>query len=55
MRLLDALKEHRDELVQAATDSPFIVFLCGPNMAGQKRSARLRKKLKKISKEMDLK
>jgi|SRR5579862_9132123 len=47
MRLADAFKEHSEEIIQAASDSPFIVFLCGPNVTRQNHSARLRKRLKK--------
>jgi hypothetical protein len=44
---MEALKAHSDELAQAASDSPFIVFLCGPNLSRRNHSARLRKKIKK--------
>ncbi len=47
MGLADAFKEHREELVQAASESPFIVFLCGPNLSLQSRSARLRRRIKR--------
>lgn len=46
MDLREALKRHRDELIEIASDSPFIVFLCGPKLKSTKASSRLRKKLK---------
>lgn len=47
MKLADAFKAHSDELLQVASASPFIVFLCGPNLARKNRSAILRKRIKK--------
>lgn len=47
MGLADAFKQHSEEIVQAASSAPFIVFLCGPNVALKNRSARLRRRLKR--------
>src|ERR1700674_329554 len=47
MKLIEALERHREELVEAARDAHFIVFLCGPNVAHDKHSARFRLKIKK--------
>lgn len=47
MGLAEAFKEHSEEIVQAASSAPFIVFLCGPNIGLQNRSARLRRRLKR--------
>jgi hypothetical protein len=47
MKLVDAFKQHSEEFVRAASESPFIVFLCGPNLSLRSRSARLRKKIKR--------
>lgn len=48
MALVDAFRQHKDELLAAASASPFIVFLCGPNLkeAEKKTSAALRRNLK---------
>jgi hypothetical protein len=48
MDLKARIENHKDELVRAAEDSPFIVFLCGPTLkAGEpKPSAVLRAQLK---------
>lgn len=32
MNLLDRIRDHKEELVKAAEESPFIVFLCGPTL-----------------------
>jgi len=47
MKLAEAFKQHNEEVIQAASTSPFIVFLCGPNVARQSNSARLRRRLKR--------
>lgn len=46
MSLADTFKLYRDELVQAASDSPFIVFLCGPKLDGTDPPAILRRAIK---------
>lgn len=48
MDLKAHLENHKDELVEAARDSPFIVFLCGPTLdvGNPQPSARLRVQLK---------
>src|SRR5260370_14658721 len=46
MKVTEALEQHRDQLVKIASDAPFIVFLCGPNLEHDKSSSRLRSKIK---------
>lgn len=46
MNLADTLASYREELVDAASDSPFIVFLCGPNLSEDSPPATLRKTIK---------
>ncbi len=48
MDLKARIESHKDELVEAAQDSPFIVFLCGPTLDARdpQPSARLRAQLK---------
>ena len=48
MDLKARIREHQDALVQAAENSPFIVFLCGPTLDGcnPRPSAQLRAHLK---------
>ena len=48
MSLLEKIKSHKEELVKAAEESPFIVFLCGPtlNTDDPKPPAVLRNSLK---------
>ena len=36
MNLLDRIRDHKEELVKAAEESPFIVFLCGPTLDSKK-------------------
>lgn len=47
MDLRERIKAHKQELVQAAQDSPFVVFLCGPTLTGDtpKPSSKLRQNL----------
>jgi hypothetical protein len=47
MGLAEAIRQHSEEIIRAAKDSPFIVFLCGPNINRQNKSARLRRKIKR--------
>jgi hypothetical protein len=46
MRLAEELKRHADELVAAASETPFIVFLCGPKLTANSASARFRARIK---------
>lgn len=40
------LRQHKNELIAAAAENTFIVFLCGPSIRNNKRSAVFRRKLK---------
>jgi len=46
MSLADELKRHEAELVAAASKTPFIVFLCGPKLTANTRSAEFRARIK---------
>src|SRR5450759_3940030 len=46
MTLADTFSSFREEFVKAASDSPFIVFLCGPNISLTSAPAILRKAIK---------
>jgi hypothetical protein len=46
MTLAEELKRHREELVAAASETPFIVFLCGPKLTAKKTSAKFRARMK---------
>jgi len=46
MSLAEELKRHADELVAAASETPFIVFLCGPKLTANTASARFRARIK---------
>lgn len=46
MKLADTLARYREELAQAASSSPFIVFLCGPALSDTDAPANLRRKIK---------
>lgn len=46
MKLAETLALYRNELAQAASDSPFIVFLCGPALSGTDAPAKLRRAIK---------
>jgi hypothetical protein len=46
MDLREALRRHRDEFIEIASDSSFIVFLCGPKLKSSSASSKLRKRLK---------
>ena len=48
MKLVDTLTTYRSEFTEAASRSPFIVFLCGPTLKGTDPSAVLRRQLKEI-------
>lgn len=50
MDLKARIESHKDELVRASEDSPFIVFLCGPTLKAEepKPSAILRAQLKEL-------
>jgi hypothetical protein len=48
MKLVDILTSYRKEFVDAASESPFIVFLCGPSLTSEEPSALLRKRLKEL-------
>jgi hypothetical protein len=45
MKLFDALASHSNELLDAASAAPFIVFLCGPKIDLDEPASRLRKRL----------
>jgi hypothetical protein len=46
MALIDTLTTYREELADAASRSPFIVFLCGPTLKSDEPSAVLRRAIK---------
>lgn len=46
MNLATRLASYREEFVEAASDTPFIVFLCGPNLSESSAPATLRKMIK---------
>jgi hypothetical protein len=46
MTIQDTLSSFREEFVKAASAAPFIVFLCGPNIALQTPPAALRRMIK---------
>ena len=46
MKLVDTLALYREEFVEAASSSPFIVFLCGPALSGTDAPAKLRRTIK---------
>jgi hypothetical protein len=46
MSLAEELKRHTDEIVAAASETPFIVFLCGPKLTANTASARFRARIK---------
>jgi hypothetical protein len=48
MSLSDSIRRHEAELVAAARDTPFIVFLCGPSLTAKKASAKFRTRIKRL-------
>jgi hypothetical protein len=46
MSLAEELKRHTAELVAAASETPFIVFLCGPKLTAKRASAEFRTRIK---------
>jgi hypothetical protein len=48
MNIVDKLAAYRGELADAASKSPFIVFLCGPTLQSSEPAAVLRKKIKDV-------
>jgi hypothetical protein len=46
MSLAEELKRYEAEFVAVASETPFIVFLCGPNLTAKKSSAKFRVRIK---------
>lgn len=46
MNLIDRLRDHKEALLEAAEESTFIVFLCGPKLEDKKLSSTLRASIK---------
>jgi len=48
MSLSDSIRLHQAELLAAASETPFIVFLCGPSLTANSASARFRMRIKQL-------
>jgi hypothetical protein len=53
MDVREALKLHREEFIEIAKESPFIVFLCGPKLKSSAAASRLRKRIKRKLEDED--
>ena len=48
MNLPNSLRRHQAELIAAANDTPFIVFLCGPSLTAKSASAKFWMRIKEL-------